>query len=113
MANPVVHFEIIGTDGAALQNFYGETFGWAINADNPMGYGLVDNGGQGINGGIGQGGGALATFYIEVEDLADCLQRVTAAGGRVVQDVTEIPGMVTLAQFADPAGNVIGLVKAQ
>jgi predicted enzyme related to lactoylglutathione lyase len=26
--------------------------------------------------------------------------------------VTEIPGMVVLAQFADPEGNVIGLVKA-
>jgi len=28
------------------------------------------------------------------------------------QDVTEIPGMVTFAQFRDPAGNIIGLVKA-
>ena len=26
--------------------------------------------------------------------------------------VTEIPGMVMLAQFADPEGNIVGLVDA-
>jgi predicted enzyme related to lactoylglutathione lyase len=26
--------------------------------------------------------------------------------------VTEIPNMVTFAQFADPQGNVVGLVKS-
>jgi predicted enzyme related to lactoylglutathione lyase len=28
-----------------------------------------------------------------------------------VVPVTEIPNMVTFAQFADPQGNVVGLVK--
>jgi predicted enzyme related to lactoylglutathione lyase len=27
--------------------------------------------------------------------------------------VTEIPGMVTFAQFADPEGNIVGLVKSE
>ena len=27
--------------------------------------------------------------------------------------VTEIPNMVTFAQFADPEGNVVGIVKPQ
>ncbi len=31
----------------------------------------------------------------------------------VRMDVTEIPGSVTLAQFEDPAGNVIRLLKAR
>lgn len=113
MANPVVHFEIVGPDGEALQRFYGETFGWTINADNPMSYGLVDTGGQGINGGIGSAEQPLATFYIEVGDPAAFLKKVTAAGGEVVQDVTLIPDMVTFAQFRDPAGNLVGLVKAE
>ena len=113
MANPVVHFEILGTDGARLQRFYSETFGWTINADNPAGYGLTDTGGAGINGGIGQAEAPLATFYIEVDDPQQYLERVTAAGAEVVQPVTEIPGMVTFAQFRDPAGNVVGLVKAE
>jgi len=30
MGDPVVHFEIVGKDAAALRTFYGEAFGWAI-----------------------------------------------------------------------------------
>lgn len=114
MPNPVVHFEITGRDGEALQRFYAESFGWTVNANNPMNYGMVDTGGKGgIAGGISGGDAALATFYIEVDDPARYLARVKAAGGKVVMDVTEIPDYVTIAQFADPAGNVIGLLKAQ
>lgn len=113
MPNPVVHFEVTGPQGEALQKFYADAFGWAISADNPMSYGLVDTGGSGINGGIGSAQRALATFYIEVDDPAAYLEKITHLGGKVVQDVTVIPDMVTFAQFQDPAGNVIGLVKAE
>ena len=41
MGQPVVHFEIVGKDGAALKRYYSELFGWAINSDNPMDYGIV------------------------------------------------------------------------
>ena len=37
---------------------------------------------------------------------------IEAAGGRTVMPVTEIPGMVTLAQFQDPAGNMVGIIKS-
>ena len=113
MPNPVVHFEILGPDGDQLQRFYGEMFGWTINADNPMSYGLADTGGSGINGGIGQAEKALTTIYIEVADPGEYLEKVVAAGAELVQDVTEIPGMVTFAQFRDPAGNIVGLVKSE
>ena len=115
MANPVVHFEVIGKDGKKLQSFYGGVFGWNIQADNPMNYGLVSNEdtGGGIGGGVGQGDGSTSvTFYIEVDDPQAYLNKVEAAGGKTVMPVTEIPGMVVLAQFADPEGNVVGLVKA-
>jgi predicted enzyme related to lactoylglutathione lyase len=114
MANPVVHFEVTGKDGKKLQDFYAKTFGWQINADNPMNYGIVDNAGQGIGGGIsaGDGGTNQVTFYIEVDDPQAYLNKAEAKGGKTVMPVTEIPGMVVLAQFADPEGNVVGLVKA-
>ena len=111
MPNPVVHFEILGPDGAELQQFYSEMFGWTINADNPMSYGLVDTGGSGIGGGISQADTPLAAIYIEVDDPAAYLTKVVAGGAEIVQEETEVPGMVTFAQFRDPAGNVIGLVK--
>ena len=114
MANPVVHFEVTGKDGKKLQDFYAKTFGWQVNADNPMNYGIVDNAGEGIGGGIsaGDGGTTQVTFYIEVDDPQAYLDKVEAKGGKTVMPVTEIPGMVVLAQFADPEGNVVGLVKA-
>jgi len=115
MANPVVHFEVTGKDGKKLQNFYSSTFGWKVNADNPMDYGIVDaaDTGGGIGGGIsaGDGGSTSVTFYISVDDPDAYLKKVEAAGGKTIMPVTEIPGMVILAQFADPEGNVVGLVK--
>ena len=67
MGNPVIHFEVSGSDGAKLQKFYGDLFDWKINADNPMNYGIVDNGGEGINGGVGQSpNGPHLTWYVQV-----------------------------------------------
>ena len=40
------------------------------------------------------------------------LEAIKSAGGTVVQDVT-VMDMVTMAMFADPEGNVIGLVKSE
>ena len=42
MGQPVVHFEVTGKDGKALSGFFSELFGWKIDANNPMGYGIVD-----------------------------------------------------------------------
>ena len=57
MGQPVVHFEIVGKDGAKLHDYYSQLFGWEINADNPMGYGLVAREGNVNADGIGIGGG--------------------------------------------------------
>jgi len=115
MANQVSWFEISGKDGAKLQQFYGDLFGWKIDANNPMSYGMVEGSDGGIGGGIGQSndGGTQVTFYVGVDDLQACLDEAERSGGRTVLPVTEIPNMATIAQFADPEGNVVGLVKAQ
>jgi hypothetical protein len=111
MANPVTWFEIIGKDGGKLQRFYSDVFGWKIDANNPMNYGMVEHTGQGIAGGVGQGEKPLVTFYIEVPDPGAALKKAEEAGGRMVMPVMDVPGGPTIAQFADPEGNVIGLVK--
>jgi hypothetical protein len=113
--NPVVHFEVIGKDGKALQEFYGRLFGWKINADNPMQYGLVEASDSGIGGGIsaGPGGESFVTFYVQVRDPQEYLDRAVSLGGKVVMPVTVIPGMVTMAQFTDPEGHLIGIVAEE
>jgi hypothetical protein len=114
MANPVTWFEVTGKDGKKLQDFYSGVFGWKIDANNPMNYGIVDNEEQGIAGGIsgGGGGGNQVTFYIGVDDPQAYLNKVEANGGKTVVPVTTVPGMVVFAQFADPEGNIVGLVDA-
>ncbi len=108
----VVHFEINARDPKALHSFYGSLFGWKINADNPMNYGIVQAGPGGINGGIGPAEGIpFVTFYVRVPDLEAALSKVGQLGGRTVVPPTHIPDMVTYAVFTDPEGNRIGLVK--
>lgn len=113
--NPVVHFEIVARENkAALQRFYADTFHWKINTENAMGYGLVDNEGEGIGGGIDEdaAGGAGIGIYIQVDDPTAYLQRVVANGGEIVMPETDI-GMIVMAKFRDPAGNIVGIVKAE
>ena len=103
MGNPVVHFEVYGRNAKALQEFYSEAFGWEIHADNPMNYGLVhtEAGGKGIEGGVGEGDPRV-DFMIEVADLQKAIDKVESLGGKIVTPITEIPNMVTYAEFADP-----------
>ena len=114
MPNPIVHFEIGGADGGALQQFYAQAFDWEVNAENPMQYGLVEPQTEtSIGGGITAAEQPGVTIYSEVDDLQAYLDRVRALGGQVVQEITTIPGMVTMALFADPAGNVVGIVHEE
>jgi predicted enzyme related to lactoylglutathione lyase len=116
MGNPVVHFEVTGKDGKALMDFYQRVFAWEIDSDNPMNYGRV-NTGSGIAGGIGSGGenseASWVTFYVEVEDPQATLDKVEELGGKVQLPVMDVPGGPTMAQFRDPEGHLIGLVKAE
>lgn len=115
MTRPVVHFEIIGKDGKKLQDFYSELFGWTIDANNPMSYGLVSPGiggpEPGVGGGIASGEAPRVTIYVQVLDLNETLKKAETMGGKTVMPPMDIPGGPTMAQFADPEGNVIGLVK--
>jgi uncharacterized protein len=113
MGNPVVHFEIHGQDAEVLHNFYKRVFGWSIDTNNPMAYGLVDTkSGKGIPGGISTGGGQRGvTVYIQTDDVKGSLDRAVAAGAEMVMEPSVIPGVVELATFRDPEGNLIGLTK--
>ena len=117
MANPVVHFEIVGKEPGKLHEFYSSVFDWKIDTNNPMGYGMVAARGgaeYGIDGGIGGTPDATypghVTFYVEVESIDDALREINARGGKTVMERTEMP-MVTIGMFTDPFGNLVGLVE--
>lgn len=121
MGQPVVHFEVIGRDGTKLQSYYADLFGWEIDADNPMGYGLVQREqnvnpeGIGIGGGVGggpEGYPGHVTFYVEVPDVEAALAKAESLGGTRVMGPERIMDQVELGQFTDPEGHVIGVVKS-
>ena len=118
LPNPVVHFEIVGKDHEALQQYYRELFNWNITLASPeFPYGVVsaEEQGAGIGGGVGSsmGGDAQSTFYVEVDDIQASLDRAVELGGEVAMPVTVIPGMVIFAHFKDIEGNLIGLVSSE
>jgi predicted enzyme related to lactoylglutathione lyase len=115
MGQPVVHFEVIGKDGKKLQSYYAELFGWKIDVANPMNYGLVAAEGSGIPGGIGggpEGYEGHVTFYVEVPDVEAALAKAESLGGTRIFGPDTIMEDVTLGQFSDPEGHVIGLTQA-
>jgi hypothetical protein len=115
MANRISWFEIIGGDPARLHSFYSELFGWAINSDNPMQYGIVSEDAAGIGGGIGpdpEGGSGYVTFYVGVDDIKSSMAKAEQLGGKTIMPPTELPDFnVTFALFADPEGHVIGMTQ--
>lgn len=121
MGNPVMHFEIIGKDGERLRNYYSELFGWEINADNPMNYGIVEREGNLSPEGVGIGGGVGAapegydghlTFYVGVDDVEAALAKAEALGGTRVMGPDEVPGGgIEIGMFNDPEGHMVGLVR--
>ena len=110
MGRPVTWFEVCAADHEKLHGFYAALFDWTIEPVPGMEYAIVDTGGA-VGGGITSGSEDVVV-YVEVDELDAHLRRAEELGGRVVTPVTEIPGMVTFAQLADPAGNTIGLVQA-
>jgi predicted enzyme related to lactoylglutathione lyase len=119
MGQPVMHFEVIGKDGDKLRSYYSELFGWQIDADNPMKYGMVQREGNlspegiGIGGGIGTGPDGYdghVTFYVGVEDVEAALAKAESLGGTRVMGPEKME-QVEIGLFNDPEGHLIGVVK--
>lgn len=115
MGNPIVHFELMGPDGAAQKEFYSGIFEWKLtDVEGFGGYHLAETGEGQVGGAVGQGSDELpnyVTIYVEVDDIEVKLEEIEEAGGNTVLPRTEIPDMVTYALFTDPAGNLVGLVE--
>jgi uncharacterized protein len=113
MAHPVIWFEVIGKDSAALSKFYGDLFDWKIDPA-PQGYYMFTPEGDRPSGGVGKdpsGGSGHVTFYAEADDLQATLDKAESLGAKTVMPPTEPMEGTTIALFADPEGHVVGLVK--
>lgn len=121
MGQPVVHFEIVGTDAGRLKAYYSDLFGWEIDSDNPMNYGIVQREGNLSAEGVGIGGGVGAgpegypghvTFYVEVPDVEAALAKAESLGGTRVMGPEKVMETIELGHFTDPEGHLVGVVKS-
>jgi predicted enzyme related to lactoylglutathione lyase len=124
MGQPVVHFEVIGTDPAGLRRYYGELFGWEFDTSGPVSpavseqgnYGFTDTGATGgatgIPGGVGGGPGydRRTLFYVGVPDVEAALRQAESLGGTRRMGPERAPGRdLVVGHFTDPEGNLVGL----
>jgi predicted enzyme related to lactoylglutathione lyase len=121
MGQPVVHFEIVGQDAEKLHSYYAELFGWSIDANNPMKYGIVvrednlNSDGVGIGGGVGPGPEGYpghVTFYVEVADVEAALAKAESLGGTRMMGPDEVMDGLVIGLFNDPEGHVIGVIQS-
>ena len=119
--DPVVHFEMPAEDKKRMADFYATVFGWKTQMLGPeMGdYVLAtttepDETGRPKNPGAINGGFfsksddkpvQYPSVVIAVEDIKDHMKSVEGAGGKVLGEPTEIPGVGLYVAFIDTEGN--------
>lgn len=106
MASPIVFLDFAGPDTTALADFYSSVFGWSVDEDGKFDVDVLPT----IQGAI-RNDPAEHRIYFGVADVASSLVLVEEAGGSVDAPRFEVPGVVVLGLFRDPAGNPLGLVE--
>ncbi len=106
MTTPIIFIDIAGPDDEELANFYLSVFGWGVDNDGKFTVSASSE----IEGAIRKDP-AEKRIYLGVPDVTACLSLVEKAGGQVDAPRFEVPGVVVLGLFKDPAGNPMGLVE--
>ena len=119
--NPVVHFEMPAGDRERMAKFYTSAFGWKAEMMGPeMGdYVVVTTAPEGapnaINGGFypkkEDWPAQYPSIVIAVDDVRDAMKKVTAAGGEVLGEPMEIPGIGQYVSFFDTEGNRVSILQ--
>ena len=127
MMNPVVHFEMPYHDRERAARFYSAAFGWQTQMLGPeMGdYLLVTTALTDARPGAAAGAinGGLFPFktdwpaqypsvVVGVEDVHAAMARVKKAGGEVLGEPMEIPGVGQYVAFVDTEGNRNSMMQA-
>jgi hypothetical protein len=106
MAEPIVFIDIAGPDDQALRRFYASVFGWDADSAGKFAAPTATP----IHGAFRRDP-AEKRIYIGVPDVAASLSLIESSGGTIDQPRFEVPGVVVLGLFRDPAGNPMGLVE--
>ena len=126
--NPVVHFEMPAQDRKRMADFYTKVFGWRTQqlSEDMGNYVLAtttDSDEKGpkkpgaINGGFFQKTDDKPSQYpsvvIAVEDIREHMKKVETAGGEVLGEPWDIPGIGLYVAFFDTEGNRVSMLQPQ
>src|SRR5688572_14330349 len=125
--NPVVHFEMPYEDHQRLTKFYNNAFGWEMQKmGSEMGdyvtasttetdeNRMVKTPGT-INGGFFPAKPDWPAQYpsvvIAVDDIKQAMKNIADAGGKVLGEPVEIPGIGQYVSFTDTEGNRVSILQ--
>lgn len=124
--NPVVHFEMPYDNRQRMAAFYQSAFGWQTQMlGAEMGNYVVAHTTETVDGMVSTPGTINGGFYerkadwpaqhpsvvIAVDDLRTAMQQVAAAGGEVLGEPMEIPGIGQYVSFMDTEGNRVSMLQ--
>jgi uncharacterized protein len=125
--NPVVHFEMAYEDRDRAAKFYAETFGWKTQKMGPeMGeYLLAQTDEMDSMGMLKQTNRINGGFYKKMDDpamnhpsvviavgnLEESMKKITEAGGKLIGEAMDIPGIGKYISFYDTEGNRVGVLQ--
>ena len=125
--NPVVHFEMPYENNERLSKFYTNAFGWQMQSlGKEMGNYVVATTSEvdqnrmvkrpgTINGGFFPKTDNRAILFpsvvIAVDDIKQAMKDITNAGGKVLGEPVQIPGIGHYVSFADTEGNRLSVLQ--
>ena len=124
--NPVVHFEMSYDDRKRMAKFYESAFGWQTQLlDEDMGNYVLATTTETDEKGPKQPGAINGGFFpqrpdwpaphpsivIAVEDINASIRKVAQAGGQVLGEPMEIPGVGQYVSFTDTEGNRVSMLQ--
>lgn len=124
--HPVVHFEMPYKDSKRVIAFYEKAFGWGMGLGGPeFGNYIVAETTETkegrptepgtINGGFYDQADAAEARYpsvvIAVDDINEGMKSVKQAGGEVLGEPVDIPGIGKYVSFNDTEGNRVSLLQ--
>ena len=124
--NPVIRFEMPYDDRQRMARFYQSAFGWQTRMlGEEMGNYVLATTTESDENGPTKPGAINGGFYptkpdwpaqypsiiIAVENIHDAMKRVSIAGGTVLGDPMEIPGVGQYVSFTDTEGNRVSMLQ--
>ncbi len=124
--DPVVHFEMPAEDRERMAGFYSTVFGWETNllGEDMGNYVTVSTTETDENQMVKTPGAINGGFYpkkdspakypsvvIAVDSIGDSMKMISKAGGQVLGEPVDIPGIGRYVSFLDTEGNRVSLLQ--